>query len=567
MIWSFSMIFNAWRNSLHNLSSQLSLVVLLLLLVGCDTRSEGYVVVEQAENIMQSEPQRAVAMLASVDREELRNDRESAYYALVYSEALYYNRSLITSDSLTSVATDYYNRSNDLRMRARALYQHAQVLNLQGELPDAVISLSRAKEALDVDDDKLLRGLIERLLGDIYRASYLYHNSFAAYSAAYACFEALDLPYHSYYTLYNMGQAAERLNDYELAERLFIEARDYAIEAQNLDFLCVVLHELCEIYLQQDEYAKCRECVDMFETYDCALWLHSRYYAVRAIVTSEEGDHAEAFRLIELAESVEVCDVAIIEEAKYHLYNNIGDLQQAQYWLKALNDRLNSRLIAASEQPVLNYQVELMSLELEREAREHQVIRQRNLAIYAIIAVVAIVVCGIVYHRRRKWQQDIQHYMDTINELQLTKSNSREEPLVVAVSRLYKDRLVDLNRFCETYYEHGDTPRQTVKVFEQVRSTIEAIKSDKARIEELESLVDSCRDGLMSKLREQCPKLNERELRVALYSYAGFSSRAICVFMESNPVALSKMKYRIKVKIKESGAEDAEMLISAILDS
>ena len=89
------MIFNAWRNSLHNLSSQLSLVVLLLLLVGCDTRSEGYVVVEQAENIMQSEPQRAVAMLASVDREELRNDRESAYYALVYSEALYYNRSLM----------------------------------------------------------------------------------------------------------------------------------------------------------------------------------------------------------------------------------------------------------------------------------------------------------------------------------------------------------------------------------------------------------------------------------------------------------------------------------------
>ena len=122
-------------------------------------------------------------------------------------------------------------------------------------------------------------------------------------------------------------------------------------------------------------------------------------------------------------------------------------------------------------------------------------------------------------------------------------------------------------RFCETYYEHGDTPRQTVKVFEQVRSTIEAIKSDKARIEELESLVDSCRDGLMSKLREQCPKLNEKELRVALYSYAGFSSRAICVFMESNPVALSKMKYRIKVKIKESGAEDAEMLISALLDS
>ena len=157
--------------------------------------------------------------------------------------------------------------------------------------------------------------------------------------------------------------------------------------------------------------------------------------------------------------------------------------------------------------------------------------------------------------------------MDTINELQLTTSKSAYQPLTEAVSHLYKDRLTDLNRFCETYYEHSDTTRQTVKVFEQVRSTIEAIKCDKARLEELEDLVNSCRDDLMSRLREQCPKLNEKELRVALYSYAGFSSRAICVFIESNPIALSKMKYRIKAKIKESNAPDAEMLIAAISDN
>jgi hypothetical protein len=36
--------------------------------------------------------------------------------------------------------------------------------------------------------------------------------------------------------------------------------------------------------------------------------------------------------------------------------------------------------------------------------------------------------------------------------------------------------------------------------------------------------------------------------------------------METNPVALSKMKYRIKLKIKECEAKDADLLISSIGD-
>ena len=144
------------------------------------------------------------------------------------------------------------------------------------------------------------------------------------------------------------------------------------------------------------------------------------------------------------------------------------------------------------------------------------------------------------------------------------KNDNKLEPLVNAIDRLYNDRLSDVNQLCEIYYEHSDTPRQAGKVFEEVHNIIESIKSDEARLRELEELVDKCRNGLMSKLREGCNKLNEREIKVALYSYAGFSSRAICIFVDSNPVALSKMKYRIKTKIKESNCEDAETLISAL---
>jgi FixJ family two-component response regulator len=53
-------------------------------------------------------------------------------------------------------------------------------------------------------------------------------------------------------------------------------------------------------------------------------------------------------------------------------------------------------------------------------------------------------------------------------------------------------------------------------------------------------------------------------MRVALYVFAGFSNRAIAIFIDSDPVSVSKMRYNIKQKIKSANVEDGEMLIAAL---
>ena len=55
-------------------------------------------------------------------------------------------------------------------------------------------------------------------------------------------------------------------------------------------------------------------------------------------------------------------------------------------------------------------------------------------------------------------------------------------------------------------------------------------------------------------------------MRVALYVFAGFSNRAIAIFIDSDPVAVSKIRYNIKQKIKNSEVADGEMLIAALTD-
>lgn len=535
------------------------------LLVSCSSYTELSRSIDQAESLAEENPNKALEIISNIDKSQLRSSEIKARYALIYSEVSYYNRMLVNSDSLTRIAVAYYDKSNHHHERARAYFQHGMTLQLAGALPEAILALREAHNSLDKYKDNRLEGVVYRLEGDIYRASYLYRNSYNAYVEALQCFERENLPYHTHYTLYNMGQAAMKMRQTDLAEGLFIEARDYAIEVGNKDFLCAILHEMCEIYFQLGDKEKFSETVELFDRYDCVLWFVSHYYAMKAMATSNAGDTESAKQYAELATSDPSYDANAVERANYIICRNEGDNEGMVYWLTAMNERLRNALLASAEQPVMNYQLDLLNMTMERDEQQMRNMRHRMIAIYTIITMVLSILVAIMIHRRKQQKRDIQLYMETIHELQLTRQNT-QEPLTDAVDKLYNDRLKDLNTLCETYYEHSDTSRHATKVFEQVRQTIEAIKSDEVRLAELESLVNSCRGGLMSKLREQCPKLNERELKVALYSFAGFSSRAICVFIDSNPTALSKLKYRIKTKIKESDATDAEQLISAISD-
>jgi FixJ family two-component response regulator len=101
-------------------------------------------------------------------------------------------------------------------------------------------------------------------------------------------------------------------------------------------------------------------------------------------------------------------------------------------------------------------------------------------------------------------------------------------------------------------------------VFNKLTETIDAMKSDSVRIAELERAVDEYRDSLMRRLRQLLPKLSERDYRVALYSFAGFSNRAIAIFIDSDPVSVSKIKYNIKTKIKSVESVDVSALVAAL---
>lgn len=570
-----------------------SVCACLSLLSGCGDGNDGIItastsqdIIEQIDNadtLAMVSPDKALAILRDIDRSAIVDEQSQAYYNMVYSEASYFSGIASDNDSLTYAAKEYYHTSEEHGRRARAYFQHGLVEHAAARHPEAMLAYMEAEASLAIEPNPMLEGLVHQAKGDIYSIGCLYQNAYDSFEVSMRCFERAERADFAAYAHFNLGCLALAKRDLDTALMWLTKARDYAIESDDKTFLSVILHPLTELYLQQGDIEACMESLDMYETHSCPVIDESHNLAIEAVVAAEMGNMRRAYQLLDDAENHKVPHEPLIDYAKYYIYRLEGNDKEALHWLERSNQRQDSTILMVLNNPVLNYQIGKLQSHLEAERTERELLnrnreqeirhakeveeheRKVNISIIITIAIIIVGIAIYIKHRWNKMSRDIANYMATINELRLT--NDREsKPLTEAVDRLYNDRLEVLNHLCETYYEHSDTSRQATKVFERVRETIESIKSDEQRLAELESLVDSCRNGLMSKLREQCPKLNSREQRVALYSYAGFSSRAICIFMESNPVALSKIKYRIKSKIKECNAPDAEILISGIID-
>ena len=73
----------------------MSVIVSLCFAVGCVRDKDETLVIERAESLLRNNPQEALSLMESIDRSTIHENSELAYYALVYSEACYYNRKLV----------------------------------------------------------------------------------------------------------------------------------------------------------------------------------------------------------------------------------------------------------------------------------------------------------------------------------------------------------------------------------------------------------------------------------------------------------------------------------------
>ena len=143
-------------------------IVGILSFYACQSRIT--VILDNAERLLNTQPDSALCILESIPSSELRSEESNARYALLKSIAFDKNFIDLQSDSIIRIATSYYSQSGAGVNRMRAWYYDGVVLKNSGAYSSAIISLERAEQdALVLKDDYYI-GLIYNKKAAIYNA-------------------------------------------------------------------------------------------------------------------------------------------------------------------------------------------------------------------------------------------------------------------------------------------------------------------------------------------------------------------------------------------------------------
>ncbi|SHF25889.1 Tetratricopeptide repeat-containing protein [Bacteroides luti] len=149
------------------------LLLLFSTLFSCRPNRSSYDLLMRAETLIDKYPDSTLILLRKVNSGAL-DKSDNARYCLLMTKALFKNSIPIVSDSLISIALDYYNNSGDSLKKAETYFYFGQVNADMKNSKLAMESLLKAADFASYTRNYKLLYLIYYYLGDLHLNEFLY---------------------------------------------------------------------------------------------------------------------------------------------------------------------------------------------------------------------------------------------------------------------------------------------------------------------------------------------------------------------------------------------------------
>lgn len=152
------------------MKNNIALIILLIafLPVACNERQSNNRQLILADSLMQSQPDSALNILQDIPMKKFTTQADSAYYALLLTQAMDKNYIVQADDSLIRYAVVYYDKTNAVRMQAKAHYYWGCVYRDMNRQADAFREFLIAAPLTEKAKEKRQLGLVYNNIGFIY---------------------------------------------------------------------------------------------------------------------------------------------------------------------------------------------------------------------------------------------------------------------------------------------------------------------------------------------------------------------------------------------------------------
>lgn len=145
---------------------------------------------------------------------------------------------------------------------------------------------------------------------------------------------------------------------------------------------------------------------------------------------------------------------------------------------------------------------------------------------------------------------------------ELNESVKSQEVLIKDIELLFRNQWQILNDLCREYFDAPST-KNSISFETRLNRELQHLNSPQS-LKKIEDTLNRYLCNVMRRLRAQCPELRDDDIRFIVFSYSGFSPRAICLLLNISLPNYYNRKSRISRRILKSGAEDAQEFIERL---
>ena len=496
----------------------LPLVALMFAVVSCRGGSIRYDArLTGADSLLRcNDPDSALRLLGGIDAESLSGASNSAYHALLLTQAQYRCYEDITSDSTINVALDYYKRhAKEQEKLTRAYLYKGAVMEVLGDVEQAMFFYKQAKAAVGADD-LFNQGYIRLRMANIYRDHLVADSSnIMLFKEALQYFRQIPDTTYMLMCLEEIGSSHIIINK-DSAVAYLNRAIDLAVEANAVAEEYKYKTKLAEILIftgkvQHIETAKqLAMSMNRLSSNDELMMIASY-----ALAKQEKPDSA-SFYLSQVArgklnEGLQVFyDKCLAEIARCH-----GDIKGYQYYFERahnLADSLvNNKMQRQLREVEAKYDNEALKFEALRYKTNWQLSVMGGLLAISALAIALLWLSRKAAQRKRQ----IATREDTIEQLQsdaarlslqLAENQTMNEGLKTAI----RHQIDTFTQLVEMHYtQFTYSPKKFGELF---RKTYSVKQPDVSFWSGIRAYADSTCSGIITHTLESNPPLTDADV-------------------------------------------------------
>lgn len=387
-------------------------------LMSCSHHSGLY---EHAEKIMSQHPDSVLTLLSTIQDVNDLSEKDRAMYYLLLTEAQ--NKTYVkpTSDSLITIAVEYFDKTEDWERKAKAWYYRGRINQDLGDALHAQDYYLKALREEDKIDDYALLGRLCNSISMLYTDQQVYEKSLVFQKKALKYFETLRDTVGQSFVLRGLGRVFSVIHKKDSAVFYYEKALSFGNEVTKRS----IYNELGGVYLDLGLYSKAFDNIQMALSYPASqeqlypiyltlgeLYLKTSHldsadcYLKKGLVSTRLSTRAGAYyHLSQLSKGCKRWEEYVLRQSKYEeLRDSLMLIRQTESFRR--------------EQDLFNYHQTESKLFQTTIAFNRAKI---NFLIVSIVAIILAIVFGLfaifVYTKFKRKKMSILEQREKLAEL------------------------------------------------------------------------------------------------------------------------------------------------------